>query len=218
MLGLTRHPPTPDPRTPPKPPLSREPPTAPPAAAPSAPGADGRGPASPALSPGEPATQVPRPSPEAPRPADGAPSARLLVGVNIKLKGVEICDSDLVVVEGDVEAALSSKALDIARPGRVTGTASVDTAEIHGEFTGEITARTRLTVHGTGRVSGTVRYGKLVVAEGGEVNGDVRQIDATARTAESSSAAKAPARGPQASTVPPNDRGQGSERPAPPGT
>jgi cytoskeletal protein CcmA (bactofilin family) len=33
-------------------------------------------------------------------------------------------------------------------------------------------------VHGTGRVRGTVRYGKLVVAEGGEINGDVQQLDA----------------------------------------
>jgi hypothetical protein len=32
---------------------------------------------------------------------------------------------------------------------------------------GELTARTRLVVHGTGRVSGTILRGKLIVAEGG---------------------------------------------------
>ena len=36
----------------------------------------------------------------------------------------------------------------------------------------ELTARTRLVVHGTGRVSGSIRYGKLIVAEGGEISGD----------------------------------------------
>ena len=45
-------------------------------------------------------------------------------------------------------------------------------------FSGELTARSRLVVHGTGRVSGTIRYGKLVVAEGGELNGDVKRLDA----------------------------------------
>ncbi len=33
---------------------------------------------------------------------------------------------------------------------------------------GELTARTRLVVHGTGRVSGTIRYGRLIVADGGD--------------------------------------------------
>ena len=56
--------------------------------------------------------------------------------------------------------------------------AEIDIAEIHGEFSGELTARTKLVVHGTGRVTGTVRYGKLVVAEGGTLNGELKQIDA----------------------------------------
>ena len=62
-------------------------------------------------------------------------------------------------------------------PGTLRGTAIIDVAEIHGEFSGDLTARTRLVVHGTGRVSGTIRYGKLIVAEGGELNGDVKRLD-----------------------------------------
>ena len=54
----------------------------------------------------------------------------------------------------------------------------IDVAEIHGEFSGELTARTKLVVHGTGRVTGTIRYGKLVVAEGGTLDGELKQIDA----------------------------------------
>jgi len=30
----------------------------------------------------------------------------------------------------------------------------------------------------SGRVSGTIRYGKLIVAEGGESSGDVKRLDA----------------------------------------
>ena len=110
------------------------------------------------------------------RPAN-APGSRLHVGVNIKLKGVEISDCDVLVIEGHVEATVHSKAMQIDKPGTLKGTALIDVAEIHGDFSGELTARTRLVVHGTGRVSGTIRYGKLIVAEGGEISGDVKRLD-----------------------------------------
>jgi len=106
-----------------------------------------------------------------------APVSKLAVGVNIKLRGVDVSDCDVLVIEGHVEATVHSKAMEIARPGTLKGTALIDVAEIHGEFSGELTARTRLVVHGTGRVSGTIRYGKLIVAEGGELNGDVKRLD-----------------------------------------
>src|SRR5204862_5362480 len=103
--------------------------------------------------------------------------SKLAVGVNIKLKGVEISDCDGLVIEGHVEATVHSKAMEIAEPGTLKGTALIDIAEIRGEFVGELTARTRLVVHGTGRVSGTIRYGKLVIAEGGEITGDVKRLE-----------------------------------------
>jgi cytoskeletal protein CcmA (bactofilin family) len=105
------------------------------------------------------------------------PGSKLFVGPNIKLKGVEISDCDVLVVEGHGEATVHSKGLQIAQPGTLNGTVTIDVAEIYGEFSGELTARTRLVVHGTGRVSGKIRYGKLIVEEGGELTGDVRQID-----------------------------------------
>jgi cytoskeletal protein CcmA (bactofilin family) len=107
-----------------------------------------------------------------------APGSKLFVGVNIKLKGVEISDCDTLVIEGQVEATVHSKLMQVAQPGTLHGTALIDVAEIHGEFSGELTVRTRLVVHGTGRVSGTIRYGKLIVEEGGELSGDVKRLDA----------------------------------------
>lgn len=134
--------------------------------------------------------------------ASDAPESRLYVGVNIKLKGVEICDCDALVVEGHVEATVHSKALEIAKPGTLKGNVDVDVAEIHGEFMGELMVRNRLTVHGTGRITGTIRYGKLVVADGGEITGDVKRRDnasegtpsepAAAGHAGASTAARAP--------------------------
>jgi len=109
------------------------------------------------------------------------PGSRLCVGPKIKLKGVEISDCDVLVVEGEVEATVNSKAMQIAKPGTLKGHVAIDIAEIFGEFSGELTARTKLIVHGTGRVSGKIRYGKLIVAEGGELSGDVQRLDANAQ-------------------------------------
>ena len=124
----------------------------------------------------QPAPPVQHASPS-PSPEEKAGS-KLFVGVNIKLKGVEISNCDVLVIEGQVDATVNSKVMEISKPGTLTGTAIIDIAEIHGEFSGELTARTKLVVHGTGRVTGTVRYGKLVVAEGGTLNGELKQIDA----------------------------------------
>jgi cytoskeletal protein CcmA (bactofilin family) len=114
-------------------------------------------------------------------PSVAAPpgGSKLSIGVNIKLKGVEITDCDVLLIEGQVEATVHSKVMQIDQPGTLNGTAVIDVAEIRGEFSGELTARTRLVVHGTGRVSGTIRYGKLIVEEGGELTGDVKRLEST---------------------------------------
>ena len=125
------------------------------------------------------APPAPAPGPSAAHPPQPeAPGSKLSVGINIKLKGVEITDCDVLVIEGHVEATVHSKVMQIAKPGTLKGTATIDVAEINGEFSGELTARSRLVVHGTGRVTGTIRYGQLIVAEGGEVSGDVKPIEA----------------------------------------
>lgn len=97
----------------------------------------------------------------------------LKVGPLIRLKGVEITDCDTLFVEGTVEATMDSRVIEIAPPGRFKGAADVDIAEIHGHFDGTLTVRERLVVHPTGRVTGTVRYGKLSIAEGGQLSGDI---------------------------------------------
>jgi len=118
-------------------------------------------------------------STRAPAPPAAEPQgSKLFVGVNIKLKGVEISDCDVLVIEGHVEATVHSKAMEISKPGTLHGNVTIDIAEVHGTFSGELTARTRLVVHGTGRVSGKIRYGELVVHQGGEVSGDVAHLDA----------------------------------------
>ena len=104
--------------------------------------------------------------------AEGS-SAKLTVGPNIKLKGVEITDCDTLVVEGTVEATMDSRVIHIAEQGAFSGSADIDIAEIHGAFDGKLTVRQKLVIHSTGRVTGTVRYWRLVIEDGGQLAGDV---------------------------------------------
>ncbi len=97
--------------------------------------------------------------------------SKLTVGPNIKLKGVEITDCDTLVVEGTVEATMDSRVIQIAQQGAFHGSAEIDIAEIHGEFAGSLTVRQKLVIHSTGKVSGKIRYGKIVIEEGGQLSG-----------------------------------------------
>ena len=122
---------------------------------------------------------VTAPAPQQPVATNESPvsEARLIVGPDVKLKGAEILDCDTLVVEGRVEATMDSRVIRIAEQGSFTGKVSIDIAEIHGNFEGELTARHQLIVHATGRVSGKIRYGKLVIDEGGELCGDVNTLN-----------------------------------------
>ena len=108
----------------------------------------------------------------------GHQGSKLIVGPGIKLKGAEIQDCDTLVVEGRVEATMDSRVIQIADQGSFAGKVNIDVAEIRGRFEGELTARKQLIIHATGHVSGTIRYGKIVIQEGGELTGDVKSLAA----------------------------------------
>ncbi len=127
--------------------------------------------------PAEDTRKAAKEAPSAPAPkGDDQQGSRLIVGPNIKLKGVEITDCDTLIVEGHVEATMDSRVIQIAPSGTFAGTAGIDIAEIHGGFSGELTVRKCLTVHATGKVSGKIRYGKVVIEEGGEIGGEIKKL------------------------------------------
>ncbi len=115
---------------------------------------------------------------------DSGMGARLIVGPEVKLKGAEILDCDTLVVEGRVEATMDSRVVRIAEHGSFIGKVSIDIAEIHGTFEGELTARSQLIIHSTGRVKGTIRYGKLVADEGCQLCGDINVLSGNAAPAK----------------------------------
>jgi len=130
--------------------------------------------------PATPATVPPAyvaPSPLATDKGEERKEAKLVVGPDIKMKGAEISDCDTLVVEGRMEATLDSRVLEIAQNGVFQGTIAVDNAEINGRFEGELTVRKQLTIHGTGKVSGKIRYAKIKIEEGAELAGEISVLD-----------------------------------------
>jgi len=120
------------------------------------------------------------PAHEAPKPAEKAEDrkeAKLIVGPDIKMKGVEVNDCDTLLVEGRIEATLDARVLQIAEKGVFSGTVAVDNAEIHGRLEGELTVRKQLVVHATGRVSGKLRYARIKVEEGAELAGEISVLE-----------------------------------------
>ncbi len=108
---------------------------------------------------------------------DSRKEAKLVVGPDIKMKGVEISDCDTLVVQGRMEATLDSRVLEITEHGVFQGTIAVDQAEIHGRFEGDLTVRKQLVIQGTGKVSGKIRYAKIKVEEGAELAGEISMLD-----------------------------------------
>ncbi len=113
------------------------------------------------------------PEPSETRQAPAQSGSKLTVGPNIKLKGVEITDCDTLFVEGTVEATMDSRLMQIAECGAFKGSACIDIAEIHGSFDGDLTVRDKLMIYATGKITGKIRYGKLVIEEGGQLSGEV---------------------------------------------
>jgi cytoskeletal protein CcmA (bactofilin family) len=103
--------------------------------------------------------------------------AKLIVGPDIKMKGVEVADCDTLVVEGRIEATIDARVLQIAPNGVFSGTVAVDTAEIHGRLEGDLTVRKQLVIHATGKVSGKIRYARIKVEEGAEIAGEISMME-----------------------------------------
>jgi cytoskeletal protein CcmA (bactofilin family) len=125
---------------------------------------------------------------------DEAHGNKLIVGPNIRMKGVEISDCDTLLVEGHIEATIDSRLIQIAVNGSYSGVAAIDTAEIHGAFSGELTVRKRLTVYTAGRVSGKIKYSQLVIEEGGEISGDITRLPEPEKPPRNAAVAATPAK------------------------
>jgi len=113
------------------------------------------------------------------QPAPKAFEKQLTIGSDVCLKGGEISSCEYLVLDGSLEdtSLIDARHLEITAVGRFMGTAVVENAEIAGHFKGDLTVRQRLTLKEGGEISGTVRYGSIVIEPGGTIRGDMRSIN-----------------------------------------
>lgn len=117
---------------------------------------------------------------------------QLIVGREITLSG-EIKSCDKLVVEGAIEANLSNcRDMIIMKSGLFKGAASIENAEIHGRFEGNLIAHKRLLIKAGGRVFGTIKYGQIEVEAGGQISGDIQAEASMTSRDRPSSAGSAP--------------------------
>jgi len=126
--------------------------------------------AAPALS----AAAVPE---EVPMPiATNLSERHLLIATGISFRG-EIAGCDRLVIDGAVEGEIKAcRHIAVSDGGRFKGIAVAADADITGSCAGSLTVEERLFIGRTARVFGSVRYGRLAIEEGGELDGDVRRL------------------------------------------
>ena len=118
-------------------------------------------------------TRKPFEHPDALSQAGETEGKRLIVGREICLSG-EIKTCDQLVVEGRVEANLTdSRCLEIADTGFFKGSASIEEADISGQYEGDLVVKGCLRIRAGGRVAGSVHYGELEIERGGRISGTV---------------------------------------------
>ncbi len=101
---------------------------------------------------------------------------KLTVGKGLSL-ACEITACDVLVVEGKVEAKLSDgKLLEITETGQFRGSVEIENADIAGRYDGDLTVHGRLTLRGTGRITGIIKYGELEVNAGGQIIGEMSVV------------------------------------------
>jgi cytoskeletal protein CcmA (bactofilin family) len=128
-------------------------------------------------------TELTRPGAEADKTADSPSTPRanqaerrtMIVGREISLSG-DIRSCNRLMVEGSVEASLHEcREMEIAESGLFKGKASIEQAEVRGQFEGELVVSKRLLIRATGHVSGTITYGELEIERGGRVSGTMQE-------------------------------------------
>lgn len=79
-----------------------------------------------------------------------------------------------VTVAGRIGGSVRGERVDVQRQGEVAGGVRSTDSVVSGRVKGGLVASGRLTLSGTGFVEGDVRTRRLVVEDGGQVNGSIR--------------------------------------------
>ncbi len=103
-------------------------------------------------------------------------NGELTVGHNADLVSADMIQCRVLRVHGTLDAPIFAQKLIIEKGAVVKSIARVGEAEIHGTFEGTLQVHGVMTVAKTGKASGKLRALKYLVAEGGEMKGDIKRV------------------------------------------
>ena len=115
--------------------------------------------------------------------AIGEDAHRVFVDRGLALRG-EFSGCDHLAIAGHVETDVALRILNILQPGSFKGSASVGDAHIAGRYEGALTVADTLVVGPGAYIAGSVQCGKLQLADGGRIEGDLRVLSEEAKKAE----------------------------------
>jgi cytoskeletal protein CcmA (bactofilin family) len=105
-------------------------------------------------------------------------AALSIIGPDLRVEG-EMVSRGVVKVEGTVVGSVrAERQVLVAKGGTIEGDVTTQEAVVGGVIAGTVTASARVEVQEGAVVNGDIVTKRLVVMEGGEVNGHVRMADA----------------------------------------
>jgi cytoskeletal protein CcmA (bactofilin family) len=106
------------------------------------------------------------------------------IGQGVEISG-QVSFTDRLQVDGKVTGKLISESgvLIVGEAGNIEAQVDVGICVIHGTVNGDMSAKTRIEIHRTGRVHGDIATPALLIEEGGSLNGAVKMTQDESRRA-----------------------------------
>lgn len=107
-----------------------------------------------------------------------------VIGNDLSIEGqsITIRCQGLLTVNGDINADVHSKQLDVGRDGNIVGSISAENVEVHGRVNGSIHGA-RVVLHDTAVVEGDIETQFLTIQEGASFDGRSRKVHDLAEVA-----------------------------------
>ena len=99
----------------------------------------------------------------------------VVIGKGTSIVG-EISNCSQIEIAGNFEGDAVADAVIVCAGGHLKGSVRSERAEVHGTIEGQVQVREHLDIRSTGKVSGEVAYGRLSVADGGNLAGSIRAV------------------------------------------
>lgn len=107
-----------------------------------------------------------------------------VIGSDLSIEGqsITIRCQGLLTVNGDINADVHSKQLDVGREGNIVGSVSAENVEVYGKVSGAIHSA-RVVLHDTAEVEGDIHTQFLTIQEGASFDGRSRKVHDLAEVA-----------------------------------